>query len=410
MNSIELFAGAGGLAMGMAEAGFHHCALVEWNQYACQTIRENPGLYADALGQLPLEEKDARQVDYAALGENIAVVSGGPPCQPFSLGGKHGGRDDARDMFPEAVRAIREIGPQAFVFENVKGLLRKNFTDYRRYIVLQLTHPFVLREGDEPWETHLARLETCHASERVEDEPMYDVRVQLLNAANYGVPQKRERVFFVGFRRGLGVKWDFPDPTHSEDALLRSMWITGDYWERHGVPPALRPTLPRKLTARVDRINAQGLGLDKLPWLTVRDAIAQLPDPVREPNNGIPNHTYIPGARSYPGHTGSPLDEPAKTLKAGDHGVPGGENMIAMPDGTVRYFTIREAALIQTFPPKYVFHGSWGEIMRQLGNAVPVKLAAAVGRAVAEQLMAVAARTTNETAPAAAPETPRRAA
>jgi DNA (cytosine-5)-methyltransferase 1 len=410
MNSIELFAGAGGLAMGMAEAGFHHCGLVEWNPYACQTIRENPGLYADALGQFPLHEKDARVVNYASLGRDVAVVSGGPPCQPFSLGGKHGGRDDTRDMFPEAVRAIREVQPQAFVFENVKGLLRQNFKGYLRYIELQLTHPFEVREGDEPWESHLARLEKRHLSTHEADRPMYDVRYQLLNAANYGVPQKRERVFIVGFRRGLDVEWEFPEQTHSEEALLRSMWITGDYWERHGVSPASRPTLPAKLAARVARIAAQGLGRDKLPWVTVRDAIAELPDPVREPNNGIPNHVYIPGARSYPGHTGSPLDEPSKTLKAGDHGVPGGENMIAMPDGTVRYFTVREAALIQTFPDGYVFHGSWGEIMRQLGNAVPVKLARAVARQVANCLEAAAARTANVAAPAVAPETRQRAA
>lgn len=410
MNSIELFAGAGGLAMGMAEAGFHHCGLVEWNPYACQTIRENPGRYADALGRFPLHEADARQVDYAALGKDVAVVSGGPPCQPFSLGGKHGGRDDARDMFPEAVRAIREVGPQAFVFENVKGLLRQNFKSYLRYIELQLAHPFMIRENDEAWESHLARLETRDASKRAEDEPMYDVHVQLLNAANYGVPQKRERVFIVGFRRGLEVKWKFPEPTHSEEALLRSMWITGDYWKRHRVPKASRPSLPPRLAARVAKIAAQGLGLDKLPWVTVRDTIARLPDPVREPDNGIPNHAYIPGARTYPGHTGSPLDEPAKTLKAGDHGVPGGENMIAMPDGTVRYFTIREAALIQTFPDDYVFHGSWGEIMRQLGNAVPVKLAEAVAREVAAHLNAVAAKAASGKAQAVAPETRRRAA
>jgi DNA (cytosine-5)-methyltransferase 1 len=239
---------------------------------------------------------------------------------------------------------------------------------------------------------------------------MYDVHVQLLNAANYGVPQKRERVFIVGFRRDLGVQWKFPEPTHSENALLRSMWITGDYWERHGVPQASRPALPPKLAARVAKIAAQGLDLDKDPWVTVRDAIAALPDPVREPSNNIPNHVYIPGARSYPGHTGSPLDEPAKTLKAGDHGVPGGENMIAMPDGTVRYFTVREAALIQTFPEDYVFHGSWGEIMRQLGNAVPVRLAAAVAREVAARLEAVGGAAVNGGAAAAPPETRRRAA
>ena len=88
----------------------------------------------------------------------------------------------------------------------------------------------------------------------------------------------------------------------------------------------------------------------------------------------------------YPGHTGSSLDEPAKTLKAGDHGVPGGENMLRRPDGSVRYFTVRESARLQTFPDKYVFPGSWTENMRQLGNAVPVTLATSVARSVADCL------------------------
>lgn len=386
MNSIELFAGAGGLAMGMANAGFHHCGLVEWNPYACQTIRENPQRYSDSHGAWKLYEGDARDVNYASFGTDVAVVSGGPPCQPFSLGGKHAGSLDSRDMFPEAVRSIREIKPKAFMFENVKGLLRQNFASYLEYIVLQLTYPFVTRKANEIWEKHLARLERHHTGAHPTGEVSYKVLFRLLNAANYGVPQKRERVFIVGFREDLGIEWSFPEPTHSEDALLRSMWISGDYWERHKVSKSKRPALPAKLAARVAKISALDLGKNQLPWVTVRDAIADLPDPMRYPNNKLLNHTYIAGARSYPGHTGSPLDEPAKTLKAGDHGVPGGENMIAMPDGSVRYFTIREAARIQTFPDDYVFHGKWGEIMRQLGNAVPVKLAEVVARNVAAHL------------------------
>ena len=123
-------------------------------------------------------------------------------------------------------------------------------------------------------------------------------------------------------------------------------------------------------------------------WITVRDAISDLPDPERRPNSGVPNHVVNPGARSYPGHTGSPLDEPAKTLKAGDHGVPGGENMLARPDGSIRYFTVREAARLQTFPDDYVFQGAWSEAMRQLGNAVPVRLAETIARSVAATIEA----------------------
>jgi DNA (cytosine-5)-methyltransferase 1 len=122
----------------------------------------------------------------------------------------------------------------------------------------------------------------------------------------------------------------------------------------------------------------------------VREALADLPDPQTEARAAaeLLNHRFQPGARSYPGHTGSPLDEPAKTLKAGVHGVPGGENMLLRPDGSVRYFSVRESARLQTFPDNYKFHGSWTETMRQLGNAVPVKLAEVVAKDVADHLTA----------------------
>ena len=119
-------------------------------------------------------------------------------------------------------------------------------------------------------------------------------------------------------------------------------------------------------------------------WRTVRDAIIGLDDP-RESTRWL-NHQYQPGAKAYPGHTGSPLDEPAKALKAGDHGVPGGENMLRYPNGRVRYFSVRESARIQTFPDNWVFNGSWSENMRQLGNAVPVLLAQTVAASVAAKL------------------------
>ena len=111
-----------------------------------------------------------------------------------------------------------------------------------------------------------------------------------------------------------------------------------------------------------------------------------MPDPLPGGTPGWLDHTFQPGAKVYPGHTGSPIDEPSKALKAGDHGVPGGENMIRFPDGSVRYFSIREAARVQTFPDDYALHGSWGEAMRQLGNAVPVDLAATVVGSVVEHL------------------------
>ncbi|RYZ81032.1 MAG: DNA (cytosine-5-)-methyltransferase, partial [Proteobacteria bacterium] len=123
-----------------------------------------------------------------------------------------------------------------------------------------------------------------------------------------------------------------------------------------------------------------------LPWVTLAEGIEDLPHPSRPAAKKIRNHDLQDGAKAYPGHTGSPLDRPAKALKAGAHGVPGGENMIAYPDGSVRYLTVRESARVQTFPDDYAFLGSWTEAMRQLGNAVPVKLARVVGESVAKAL------------------------
>lgn len=383
MRSVELFAGAGGLAMGMGRAGFDHAAVVEWNHDACETFRFNQRNHAQDVEQWPLFEGDARAFDYASVSGEIAVVSGGPPCQPFSLGGKHRGHTDERDMFPQAVRAVRELQPKAFIFENVKGLLRQAFSSYFEYVYLQLSHPEITRRKDEPWEKHCARLERHHTSNQA--SASYNVVYRLLNAANHGVPQRRERVFLVGFRSDLGIKWSFPDASHSEESLLHEQWVTGEYWDRHRIAKRARPLLPAKLASRIDRLRNAAPSATQA-WATVRDAIADLPDPEKRPCNGIPNHVFNPGARSYPGHTGSPLDEPAKTLKAGDHGVPGGENMLLRPDGSVRYFTVREAARLQTFPDDFVFQGSWSETMRQLGNAVPVRLAEVVSASVASTL------------------------
>jgi DNA (cytosine-5)-methyltransferase 1 len=322
-------------------------------------------------------------VDFGAHEGKLDLISGGPPCQPFSMGGKHKAYDDARDMFPQAIRAVREARPKAFVFENVKGLTRTGFQNYFQYIQLQMQHPEVVARPDEDWMDHLARLEQHHTS-GAKGGLNYRLVTRLLNAANHGVPQKRERVLFVGFRDDLDLEWSFPINTHSAEALVWDKYRDGSYWDRHRVAKADRPE-NEMLTARAARMDARPVGE---AWKTVRDAIHDLPDPEKDPvaARGVANHRQQPGARSYPGHTGSPLDEPAKTLKAGVHGVPGGENMMRKPNGEVRYFTVRESARLQTFPDDYVFHGSWSETMRQLGNAVPVRLAEIVGKDVARRL------------------------
>lgn len=383
MRTIELFAGAGGLGIGVSRAGFKPAAVIERDHYCCDTIRENQGRGLSPVAHWPLTEGDIRDFDFRSIRGKIDLVSGGPPCQPFSLGGKHRSHLDDRDMFPQAIRAVRELRPRAFLFENVKGLTRQAFANYFEYIRLQFTYPELLRRSLEKWPGHLARLERYHTLGKP-DGLHYHVVTRVLNAADFGVPQRRERVFIVGFRDDLDIEWSFPDPTHSQDALLWSQWRSGDYWDLHKVPKRHRaPNLRTKAAAK--RLEEKPA---LLPWRTVRDALSDLPDPEQKPRAASRhlNHQFQPGARSYPGHTGSPLDEPAKTLKAGDHGVPGGENMLRRPDGSVRYFSVRESARLQAFPDDFLFHGSWTETMRQLGNAVPVTLAEVVATSIRDHL------------------------
>lgn len=384
INSIELFAGAGGLALGFSKHNVVPQAVVEWNTHACNTIRLNKAENVEPVAHWPeVTEGDVKHFDYGRF-RDIDLVTGGPPCQPFSLGGKHGGFLDARDMFPQAIRAVRETQPRAFVFENVQGLTRVAFSDYFKYILLQLTFPSLCAHEGEEWLNHLSRLDDFKKSGASEE---YNVEWKLVNAANYGVPQKRMRVFFVGFRADLKVEFEFPPETHSQHALLYSQWGTGEYWLRHQVVEKDQPKRPvniERVLKVIEKAHASHL---LAPWLTVRDAISDLPDPeIDRASILFQAHKFQPGARSYPGHTGSPLDEPAKALKAGDHGVPGGENMLRRTDGTVRYFTVRESARIQTFEDSFIFQGSWSETMRQLGNAVPVRLASVMAESVCVHL------------------------
>lgn len=396
MKSVELFTGAGGLAIGTAKAGFHHLALVERDKHSCHTIRENQQRGVSVVRDWCVHQMDVVDFDFSTVGGEIDLLAGGPPCQPFSIGGRHGAHLDERDMFPRFFQAVRELRPKAFLIENVRGLLRQNFINYFEYITLQLAHPEIQPKQDESWVDHLARLERHHNS-GARNDLGYRVTFRLLNAADYGVPQKRERVFIVGFREDLNANWSFPEPTHTEEALIWHKWVTGEYWERHGVSSNDRPEMPAKLKSRLQRFGANLLGTMAAPWCTVRDAISDLPPPENiDLAASIPNHVYIPGARSYPGHTGSPLDEPAKTLKAGVHGVPGGENMLALPSGEVRYFTVREAARLQTFPDDYYFPCTWGESMRQIGNAVPVTLAYIIAVSIRKHLEELTPRIRSE--------------
>jgi len=376
VRSLEIFSGAGGLAKGLELAGFQHAAFVEFNKHACASLSENFDAKKVFFG-------DIKDFDLSAL-KDIDVVAGGPPCQPFSLGGKHKAHQDSRDMFPYAIQAIEKLAPKAFVFENVKGLLRESFADYFEYILLRLTYPGVVAASNVDWKEHLSDLRSI--SQLPYAGTKYDVSFKLINAANYGIPQTRERVVIVGTRVDLGIDWVFPEETHSEDRLLWEMYVTGEYWQRHDVSKSERTTMTEIPQERIARLKNQ-YGMfepNMLPWRTVRDVLQLIPHPKTQ--HGIDDHIFHDGARIYPGHTGSDIDWPAKTIKAGGHGVPGGENMIRSSDGSVRYFTVHEAKRIQTFPDDFVIKGAWGEAMRQIGNAVPVSLGEIIGRELFKQL------------------------
>lgn len=380
--SVELFAGAGGLMLGTEQAGFAHLVSNERDPRACETLRRNGSADVegvDSAGDLeagrPLIEGDCRDVDWTPMRGKVDLLAGGPPCQPFSIGGVHRGDVDERNLWPETIRALDEIRPRAFLFENVRGFARPAFRPYLDYVVLQLQKPHVRRKKRETWIDHAARLAKLPELSRHDG---YRVTWGVVNAADYGVPQLRHRVLFIGYRADLDIEPALPEPTHSKTALLDAQ-ADGSYWAEHGLEPR-EPLVarPGKTTLAESRMRR---------WRTLRDAIGDLPEPCdgREHPHWH-NHVGIPGARLYAGHSGSVLDWPAKSVKAGVHGNPGGEHIVVRDDGTYRYWTVRETARIQGFPDEHVFEGPRSEAMRQIGNAVPVPLARAAASTVTAAL------------------------
>jgi len=383
VRAIELFAGAGGLALGVSRAGFSHAAVIEIDRNAVATLQLNQARGVKFVKDWPINPNgvgDVRHVDYSAFREEVDLLAAGAPCQPFSIGGRGRGHSDHRNMFPEVLRAMRELRPKAVLIENVKGLIDARFTAYLDYIMHAMRFLSVLPRPAEDWVAHCRRLRACVG----EDEGDYAVQYQLLNAADFGVPQWRERVFIVAFRRDIKGSWCPPKVTHSLESLLWAQRTTGEYWTRHGIRSPRAPLYSKRIRNKLQLcMQSTYREPNLLPWKTIRDANWDLPKlSPGQAAAGDANHFYNPGARVYRKHTGSSLDEPAKTLKAGSHGVPGGENSLRLPNGRVRYLTVRECARIQSFPDDFFITGSWCGMMRQLGNAVPVLLAEAVAKQV----------------------------
>lgn len=394
--SIELFAGGGGLALGLHEAGFCHLAVNERDERSLETLRANhASKQRQARVRWKLLAGDVRDQPWERYRDRATLLAGGPPCQPFSIGGIHRGDEDARNLWPAFIDVARRIRPEAILAENVRGLTRQSFLPYLDYVCDRLSAPHVEPRRNECWRDHHVRLRSVLANHDASDDELYVVDRRVVLAADYGVPQLRHRLVIVAIRIDLatemdieapyGRRWRWPAPTHDRDALLAAQ-EDGSYWLEHDIQ-VQKVHVPSSRARAVAEARERQVAGSIRRWRTLRDAIRGLPDPIDgEEWPGLDGHVGVPGARLYKGHSGNLLDWPAKTIKAGVHGVPGGEHIVLLDDGGHRYLTVRECARVQTFPDWWRFEGPRSEASRQIGNAVPVRLAKTLGEHIARTL------------------------
>jgi len=204
LTSLEICAGAGGQALGLAMAGFSHVALVEYEKDYCQVLKQNRPEWNVICA-------DVRDFSGKPYKGKIDLLAGGVPCPPFSVAGKQLGSSDERDLFPEAIRLIEEINPRAVMLENVRGFLDPVFNEYRASILGQI------------------------------EKLGYKVDIKLLNASDFGVPQLRPRIVIVGIRNDIKGKFSYPQehpedtPTVGEkliDLMKENKWAGADSWAK----------------------------------------------------------------------------------------------------------------------------------------------------------------------------------
>ncbi len=328
---LELFAGAGGLAVGMEKAGLKCVALNEIDKWACQTLRKNRPHW-------PVLEGDIKSFDFSEYHNKVDVVTGGFPCQAFSYAEKKLGLDDARGtLFYEFARVVKEVNPPICIGENVRGLL---------------SH----QNG-----------KTLQGMISILDEIGYNVApVQVLKAINYRVPQKRERLVLVGIRKDIAIQYEYPKPYRKiytlKDALKKS-----ELFETN-VPNSLGAKYPQSKKAVLDLVPPKGYWRD-------------LPLKIQKEFMGGSFHLSR-GKTGIARRIG--WDEPCLTLTCSPAQK---QTERCHPDET-RPFTIREYARIQTFPDNWEFSGSLAQQYKQIGNAVPVNLGREVGYSIIKFLNA----------------------
>lgn len=323
-SSVELFAGAGGLALGLEKAGFEAEMLVEFNHWACETLRKNrPGWN--------VVETDVSTVDFSYLRGKIDLVTGGFPCQAFSYAGKKLGFEDARGtLFFEFARAVREIQPLICVGENVRGLL---------------TH----ESG--------ATLEGMRSI--LEDSGYLVLPPQVLKAIFFKVPQKRERLFLVALRKDAGLTFEYPTGKWDDIYTVEDALKAGKLYDKD-VPESPGQQYPEKKKRILEMVPQGGYWKD-LPESLQREYLM--------------SSYKLSGGKTGMARRMS-WNEPSLTLTTS----PAQKQTERCHPEETRPFTVREYARLQTFPDEWEFKGSVSEIYRQIGNAVPVNLAEAIGR------------------------------
>ena len=319
---LELFAGAGGLAVGLEKAGIKCVALNEIDKWACQTLRDNRPNWN-------VLEGDIKSFDFSKYNNQVEIVTGGFPCQAFSYAGKKLGLQDARGtLFYEFARVVKEVNPLICIGENVKGLLSHE------------------------------KGKTIEGMISILDEIGYNVvPVEVLKAINYNVPQKRERLIIVGIRKDIDIKYNYPTPNNTiynlSDALKKGKLYNCN------VPKSEGSKYPEHKKVILDLVPPKGY------W-------RNLPIDIQKEYMG--KSFYLGG-----GKTGIARrigwDEPSLTLTCSPAQK---QTERCHPDET-RPFTVREYARIQTFPDTWEFSGSISQQYKQIGNAVPCNLGKEIG-------------------------------
>lgn len=326
---LELFAGAGGLAIGLEKSGIKCEALNEIDKWACQTLRENRPNWN-------VLEGDIRNFDFTKYDNKVEIVTGGFPCQAFSYAGKKLGLEDARGtLFYEFARAVKEVKPLICIGENVKGLLSHD------------------------------KGKTLDGMLSILDEIGYNVvPVKVLKAINYRVPQKRERIILVGIRKDIDIKYEYPKP-HQTIYNLSDALKKGKLYNCN-VPKSEGSLYPQHKKNVLDLIPPKGY------WRNL---------PIEIQKEYMGKSFYLGG-----GKTGMARrigwDEPSLTLTCSPAQK---QTERCHPDET-RPFTVREYARIQTFPDEWKFRGSISQQYKQIGNAVPCNLGQEIGYSIVKFL------------------------